>query len=321
MENKIKTTPKDVFLHLFNILTFYLSIISFITLYIHYIKALFPDELNYYFSGIANAVRWSSSMLIIAVPAFLLSGWLLSRNYKISPARRELAIRKWLIYFTLFLSAVTVIIDLIIFVYNFFSGELTIQFFLKILVVLIVAAAVFGYYLWDLKRQNLKSRIPRVLAWALVAVTLASVISGFFIVGTPADQRRRLTDERRVSDLQNLQSQVVNYWVQKEALPENLDKLNDSISGFMAPTDPETNQSYEYRIVDLLSFELCADFKTSSDDFLPTVKGVKISSPADPYQQNWNHQANHTCFSRIIDPELYKFQRSDGVDKFLPEIR
>jgi len=91
MENKIKTTPKDVFLHLFNILTFYLSIISFITLYIHYIKALFPDELNFYFSGIANAVRWSSSMLIIAAPAFLLSGWLLSRNYKISPARRELA--------------------------------------------------------------------------------------------------------------------------------------------------------------------------------------------------------------------------------------
>ena len=38
--------------------------------------------------------------------------------------------RKWLVYFTLFISAITIIVDLMIFVYNFLDGELTVKFFL-----------------------------------------------------------------------------------------------------------------------------------------------------------------------------------------------
>jgi len=199
---------------------------------------------------------------------------------------------------------------LIMFVYNFLSGELTIQFFLKVLVVLLVAAAVFGYYIYDLRRKNIKSKVSKILAWTLSFVVLASIIAGFFIIGTPAEQRERRFDEERVEDLQILQGQIINYWMQKEVLPQKLSELEDSISGFVVPEDPGSDLPYEYNVIDSLSFELCATFKTSSDDFVSASRGVRSISPYDSFQQNWSHQAERTCFARTIDPELYQSERS-----------
>ena len=307
MEKNIKSTPKDVFLHLFNIVTFYLSVVGFITLYIQYINNAFPDQLNYYFSGIANGVRWSSSVLFIAVPAYLISSWLLEKDLKAAPEKRDLKLRKWLIYFTLFLSAITIIIDLMVFVYNFLDGELSIRFFLKILVVLLVAGAVFGYYLWELKRTDTKTKIPKILTIIVSVVVLGSIIIGFFVVGTPADQRNRRFDEERIRDLQTLQNQIVNYWTNKETLPTKLTDLENDISGFMVPQDPNNADSYEYNVIDPLTFELCANFATANNNLKAKNRtGYYPVSPYNNFQQNWNHDAGRTCWSRTIDPELHK---------------
>ena len=301
---KLKSTPKDVFLHLFNILIFYISVIGLIRLYVTYIGVLFPDALNFYFTGLADSVRWSTSVLLIGVPVYLLTAWMIAKDFKSVPAKRELSLRKWLVYLTLFVSAVTIIIDLIVFVNNFLSGELTIQFFLKVLVVLVIAAAVFWYYLWDLKRQNLQSKTPRILVWLVSIFVLGSLVAGFFIVGTPADQRQRRFDDQRVQHLQMLQSQIVNYWTQKQVLPAELSQLNDSISGFLMPADPETAVAYEYQAEGPLNFKLCATFSRVSQDY-----GSAVTKPLmvyDSFQQNWEHQADYTCFAREIDPDLYK---------------
>ncbi len=305
----IKSTPKDVFLHLFNIVTFYLSVIGFITLYIQYVNAAFPDALNYYFYGIADAVRVASSILFISVPAYLLSAWLLAKDLKVMPEKRELKLRKWLLYFTLFVSAITIVIDLITFIYNFLSGELTVQFFLKILVVLLIAAAVFGYYIWDLKRVDFNSTTPKKLAITLGSITLLSIVMSVFLIGTPATQRNRRFDEQRVGDLQNLQGQITNYWTQKAVLPENLSKLNDNISGFISPLDPETKAAYEYHVIATTSFELCATFKTVGP-ITGNVARPMMYASNDPYSQSWEHKGERTCFSRTIDPQLYKPQPS-----------
>jgi len=306
------TAPRDVFLYLLNILTFYLSVIGFIMLYIQYISALFPDPLNFYYTAIANGVRVATSIFVVAVPVFILTSWLLAKDLKINPEKREGRLRKWLTYFTLFVSAVTIIINLIIFVYNFMSGELTIQFFLKILTVLLVALGVFGYYIWELRRKdNGTSRVPKILAWTVSAIVIASIVFGFFIIGTPQEQRARRFDEQRVSDLQVLQNQIVSYWVQKQALPENLNMLEDSISGFLVPEDPDSAVAYEYEILSPLSFNLCAFFKTSTKDFSVAYKGsrslyIEPMYYGSSFQQNWDHEAERTCFERTIDPELYK---------------
>lgn len=312
MENNekilVKITPRDFFMHLFGFVLLYVSIISFITLLFQYVNVIFPDKLNFYYTGILITIRWSTSALFIVFAVFLLINWLLEKDFSKTPAKRDLRFRKWLIYFTLFVAAITIVIDLITLVYNFYSGELSTRFYLKVIVVLVVAAGVFGYYFWDLKRAaDKKYKLPRNLAWLTALIIFGSIIAGFFIVGSPATQRQRRFDEQRITDLQVIQNEIVNYWQQKEKLPVKLDDLKNSISGFNPPNDPETNVAYEYNIKEPLTFELCSIFKTEN---LLSGQGPRISQPIPyyegPYQQNWSHGIGRTCFSRTIDPDLYK---------------
>lgn len=305
-QHALKSTPKDVFLHLFGIVTFYLSIVSFINLYIQYIDFLYPDTLTFYYNSIAQAVRVFTSMLIIAWPFYLLTAWILAKDVKTNKAKREIKIRKWLLYLTLFVSAVTIIIDLIMFVYRFLDGDLSIKFFFKVLVVLVVAGLVFSYYLWDLKREEANKKLNQIFAWATAILVIASVALGFFIIGTPTKQRAYRFDEQRIQNLQTIQNEVLNYWQQKQTLPNQLTALEDSISGFKVPVDPDTKAVYEYKITGDLAFDLCADFKTVSNNANNIYKGDMYAMPNGDFQQNWGHQAERTCFSRTIDPELYK---------------
>lgn len=296
-----RSTPKDVFLHLLSIVTLYASVISFIALLWQFINTWFPDPLNYYYTSVVNSVRWSASVLVVMFPVYVFVTWLINKGYSAEPARREIRVRKWLVYLTLFISAITVIIDVITLVYNLFGGELTARFFLKVLAVLITAAAVFAYYLWDLRKGGSGGN-TKVLAWGVSALVLAAVVGGFFLIGSPARQRSLNFDNRRVSDLQTIQNQIIFIWQQKGTLPKDLSELNDNISGFVASKDPETGAAYEYNVTSNLSFQLCANFNLQD-------RADSINRPVPmiyPGPDNWSHPAGHACFDRTIDPQLYK---------------
>lgn len=312
---KQKSSPKDVFMHLLMIAMLYVGTFSFISLWFDYINFLFPDALNYYYQGILDGVLWATATLIVVFPVYILLSWLLGKEMVAEPEKRELRVRKWLVYLTLFIAAIAIIVDVVRLVYNFLSGELTLPFFLKIFVVLLVAALVFGYYLWDVRRKSdVPTTLPKTLAWVVSVIVFGSVVGGFFLVGSPAHQRDVRFDTERVSDLQNIQSQTLQYWQQKNALPTKLSDLSDSISGFVPPKDPD-GATYEYTVKDPLTFELCATFKTESTAQLGPDASGRYSKPSsigfsgEPYSQNWNHSAGHTCFSRPIDPELYKINK------------
>ena len=182
MENQ-KSTPKDVFLHLLSIGALYVSAGSFVALLFQYINVLFPDPLNppYYYS-VAGSVRWAMASLIIIFPVYLLVTGGLQKDYSANPEKFEIKIRKWLVHFTLFVAAIVIISDLVTLVYNFLGGELTARFVLKVLAVLTAAAAVFAYYLRDLRKELSKKE----LFWwgtASGAVILAVIIAGFFTAG------------------------------------------------------------------------------------------------------------------------------------------
>ena len=136
------------------------------------------------------------------------------------------------------------------------------------------------------------------------------------IAGSPFAERERKFDDRRLSDLQNIQYQIVSYWQQKDALPPTVDALKDEISGFVPPKDPETNSPYEYKTTGALSFELCAVFNQ------PTRKEQLMNTPrAYPMEMGvevWNHEAGRTCFTRTIDPELYGNKEKAIQEKAIP---
>lgn len=317
-ENKIKSSPKDVFLHILMIGTLYVSTFMFSSLWFDYVNFWFPDKLNYYYRAILEGILVGTSTLIVVFPVYLLCAWLLEKEIKGIPEKRELRVRKWLVYLTLFAAAIAIIVEIVRLVYNFLSGELTMNFFLKVLIVVIVAVITFGYYLWDAKRTvGSVSNLPKYLAYGTGIIVLGSIVLSFFLVGSPAHQRAVRFDDQRVSDLQNMQYQIINHWQQKEVLPSKLSDLADSVSGFVPPADPDTRAPYEYAVKSPFSFELCATFgsksvATGAPDRMYAVPMEKggINAPAE----SWSHEAGRACFERTIDPEIYK------INKPLPVI-
>ena len=300
-----RTTPKDFFLSVGMIVALYASAISLLTVAFQAINVLFPDALDYYANGNTSALRAGVSALVVGFPLYLVLSRTIYRDLASTPDKRELWIRRWLVYLTLFVAGITLAVSIIMLVNTFLEGEITRRFILKILSVALVASAIFRYYIFDLHR-DMAATAPLVkrLAWIASVVILASIVGGVSIVGTPASQRLVRLDERRVSDLSSIQWQIVNYWQRKGTVPENLNAINDPLSGFNAPMDPETNAPYEYRQTGDRSFELCATFVTSEDE--NSINARYQSYPgALETNDSWAHAEGRQCFERTIDPELY----------------
>ena len=302
----MKITPKDFFLHIGIIATLYTCVISLLNLTFTVINVAFPDAdfaRLYYYAD--NAISWPVAALIVVFPLYLLLSWLARRDFKTMPETRELWVRRWLLVLTLFVAGAVVAGDLITLLYKFLNGEeLTIAFLLKVLSVFVVSAAVFAYYLSDLRYFIPASR-NKLYALATLIVVVVMISIGFSVIGSPLTQRYYRLDAQRTQDLQNIQYQVTDHWQRLSALPATLDQLNDDLSGYHLPVDPQTKQSYEYRKVSNASFELCATFNAASRN----VVGEGMTKPMmidDGFvDSNFPHQAGRTCFTRTIDPTRY----------------
>lgn len=299
-----RNLPRDVFLHLFAIVTLYWSAISFITLCWQYVNYFFPDVLNYSY-GFTGSMRFALASLFIVFPLFILVSWFLNKIYTRESSVRESKVRKWLIYLTLFITALVIIGDLVFVINTFLNGEITTRFILKAFSIIVVAGVIFGYYLDDVRR-NTPSKSAKYFAGASAVIILILVVGAFFIVGSPMTARSAQFDQQRVNDLQGIQYQIINYWQRKGQMPQSLTDLNDSISGYAAPTDPQTNQSYEYTVKNsnTLIFELCTTFNLSSKALNPMPKTAPVYQGRE-YIQNWDHTAGRVCFERTIDKQLY----------------
>ena len=316
MEQEIKRNiPRDLFLHLLAVVTLYWSAISFTTLIWQFINKIFPDALNTLTNSYSDnyslgLIRFSVSAIIIVFPVFVAVSWYLNKIYRRESVVRESKIRKWLIYLTLFIASLVIIGDLVGTINTLLGGEITIRFILKALSIILVAGIIFGYYLDDVRRET-PTRLAKYFAWATGILVLIVVISAFFVVGSPATARLAQFDQQKIYDLQNIQGQVVNYWQRKQVMPVSLSDLNDPISGFKVPIDPQDSANYEYTVASATtpSFELCAMFNK------PSPKKVTSTAlyPVGSVGQNWDHASGRVCFERTIDKQLYPPLNKPGV--------
>lgn len=298
-----KVTPKDFFLWVGAMLFLYGSVISFITLLFEYIDYAFPDALSYY-DPYSGGMRFAMASLIVLVPAALILMRIIRKDMVAEATKSELWVRRWALYLTIFIAGVSVVIDLITLVNYFLNGDLTTRFVLKVLVVLLVAGGVFMHFLADIKGYWLKfPDRARWVGFGMGILVLATIVAGFFLMGSPSQVRLYRFDEQKVSDLQNIQWQVVNYWQQKTTLPKSLGDLEDPISGFIAPKDPQTGKDYEFSLGEGMTFKLCAEFNAESRE--QTRDRMVAAYPYDSLDGNWKHGTGRTCFERTIDPERY----------------
>lgn len=311
--NKPKTTAKDFFLHAAAMVLLYTSVGSLLTLLFNIINYKFPDVLSnsyYYYDPYTASMRFALAALIILFPVFLGLTYYINRELRREPVRREVAIRKWLLFLTVFLAAALLIGDLIALVHVFLNGEITTRFILKILAILVVGGFTFGYYTLDLRERYMSSPRTGHLFGVIAAIAvLASIVSGFLIIGSPSTARMIRFDEQKVQQLSELQWRILNYWQQKQKLPTNLMELNDSISGFTVPMDPQTGEAYEYEAAGALTFKLCATFNKDSSERRRTSRSGSVAMPIGAGikgENNWEHGVGRVCFDRTIDPELYR---------------
>ncbi len=319
--DKPKTTPKDFFLWAGVVVAFYWSVISYILLTFDYINYVFPnplDPLAYYtIDPYQSGISSEMASIIVLFPLYLFLMKIIRGDISRDPSRKEIWVRRWALILTLFVAGVVIAVDLITLLTTFLNGEaLTTAFLLKALIIFLIAAGVFMHFIADLRGYwEMFPARKRMVGVGVAILALATIIAGFFIVGTPAQARLYRFDAQKVSDLQSLQSQITSYYQAKQKLPAALTDLSSmygvygSISGL--PMDAQTRQSYGYQTTGALSFKLCADFnmpgRVSRSSAAITEQSVPQVSPMGDKSlpDNWEHGAGNVCFDRTIDPSFY----------------
>lgn len=302
------------------------SVVSFLNLIFSTLDKKYPDILNSvyqygYLSYDFESIRTSLATLIIFFPVFIAISYFWIKFSKNEMGHIDEIIKKWTIYIILFLSTIVVVVDLVTLIRYFISGEITSRFILKIVAALFVALIVGSYYVTLLRaKKDLGKKMGIILGFIGFLLVVFSIYVSFSIMGSPKTQRMLRLDERRISDLQNIQYQIINYWQQKEKLPVDLKSLSNPLTGYSLPVPPEFEKGeiYEYKVNGSLKFELCATFSLpiqkgwrdtsgSYSGIMPIEKITSdiVSYPVGGTNESWKHDTGRVCFERIIDKDIY----------------
>jgi hypothetical protein len=302
METQTKTSAKDFFINLGAMVALYTTVVSLLNLLFTVINVAYPQITTYYY-GSSQSISMPVATLIIFFPIFILLMWLMERVYKVEPEKKHIGVRKWLTYITLFVAGLTLAGDLVTVLYYFIDGqELTTGFLLKVFAVFVVILVVFLYYISDI-RNKLTPVSRKIWLGVSLLVILGSVVWGFAVLGSPRTQQLLKYDQQKVSDLQNMNNEIINYYQRKGSLPDSY--TTDTIVDYIVqPKDPQTSKLYKYNKTSETTYNLCAEFNKDSND-----KNVPLN-PVYTYPNNgvttWLHPAGYYCFTETIPVSQYK---------------
>src|SRR3989338_4317178 len=179
-----KITAKDFFLHIAVIALLYAVTVALLNILFRVVNVAFPQVTSYGHYG-SSSISLPVATLIVVFPLFLFLSNMIRKGYAADPSLKEYPVRKWLMYITIFIAGAVLAGDLVPLIYFFLDGqEMTTAFILKIFSVLVIAGAVLGYYVDDLKDRLTDTRRHVWMAVALVLV-LGSIVVGFGVLGTP----------------------------------------------------------------------------------------------------------------------------------------
>ncbi len=156
-------SAREAFFYLLMFSALYLTCYYLGCLLFELINRAFPDPLQAVSGGYSPAydsgemIRWPIANLLVAFPVYLWISWVTGRALAADPSKRGSKIRRWLTYLTLFVAAGFVIGDVVTLIYYFLGGEMTVRFTLKVLTIGVIAGAVLGYYLTDLRREEVET--------------------------------------------------------------------------------------------------------------------------------------------------------------------
>ncbi len=280
-----QSSTVDVVVNFFSFILLCIVATALGTLYFQVINQYFPDRLAALGGsgdwGRTSAIHYAIASLVIGFPLYAGAMRIWFRKFREEEGRTESRLTKWLTYIVLLIASVTIVGDLITVLYKLLQGEVTARFFLKALVILVIAGLIFSFYYLERRKIQYGKAIPAAtfcyLGWTTAGLVAAGIVVGFLAAGSPETARKRAFDIERERDLSRLSSCIERYARDLGQLPSSLDELKRSskysnCSIYMA--DPETKKQYEYRIVTssrsqgdakVGEFELCATFSLASE--------------------------------------------------------
>lgn len=230
------------------------------------------DALDYNsYSNVDAQLKFAISALFIAAPTYYFMSRLINQGLNKGELEKDSALRRWLTYFIILVASVIILGVFVSIINNFLSGELTMSFIFKAISMLIIAAIVFSFYFYDIKRPEIKAKdlVVRLFAWGSVALVLAAFISAWFFVESPQLARAKRLDQIVVNNIYQLENAVNSYYAEFDRLPVNLEEIKNSSNiyfDFKSTVDPESQQPIEYKVDGEKNFSFCATFRAASDE-------------------------------------------------------
>jgi hypothetical protein len=251
------------------------------------------------------SLRYGIASVVVSFPIFLFMNRLIAREAQRNPGQRISPVRRWLTYLTLFVASASVVGDLISLIVYFLSGDLTLRFGLKVLVIAVLAGIVFVHYLRDLRRDEVSlsaeyqpGRHGRFAYAVLFAAVLGILGFGFWTAGSPLKVRLYAQDEARVTDLANICGRVQRYYQNKGVLPQSLSDCDTSPETYIDhKTDRVTGNDYLYRVLDAAHFEVGATFDLPTPNEGPMASTGYSPSQAMGDPGFWKHGAGAHTFT------------------------
>lgn len=133
----------------------------------------------------------------------------------------------------------------------------------------------------------------RRLAIVASVVAIATVVAALMVMDPPGKQREARIDQRRVRDLDRIDTAARLHLREHGTLPADLAALAATPGLQLAITDPVDDSAYGYEVTGPRSLRLCARFATD------TAGEARASEYQD--RRGWYHPAGRHCFDRRFD--------------------
>lgn len=317
MEQK-KNAAKFAFFYLLSLAGLVFVSISVGAIIFQLINKLIEDP-AYLYSGVFSneAVKFGISAIFVSAPIFYIINRIIQKSLYKGELEKDSGVRRWLIYFILFVSSVVMIGWLIGIIMNFLNGEITIKFILKALTSLAIAAGIFSFYLYDIKREDVhqkKDKVVAIYTWSSLIIVVAVFVLGFFIMESPQESRNKKLDDQVLEDFRVIDNCINDYYSRNKTLPASLEEVKSECNYIIRNlADSETGKDYEYNKKEDKKYNLCADFRTSNKDDAYDSRSDYMSYT--PGNKSDLHETGWQCLER----EVYYMEDSERAIKQNPE--
>lgn len=257
------------------------------------VNSVFPDPLG----ASQEILRIGFSFLLISAPIAFLTGRKLHRAIVGKRLPLSSSIRHWLEFIALFFAAATIIGDLATTLITFLNGELTLRFFFKILVILVIAGGIFGFFWGDLREGDFKKRqqYAHTFSLAFWLFVIGALVSAVTLLESPKTARNRELDSNTESNISNARDTIQDFYRTRERLPKNIGEIkNDPLSSGKFDTS-----SVEYTPKSDRGYELCADFLRDNRN--------------DADHREWVHNIGRVCFLMNIPTDIVPLPKNEEM--------